>query len=233
MRYLHVVQAHERFVASGRYRFQKNGEALRKRESWTIHELGDCGRLIRVDSDAQADEGKSILGEALYSASNRLLRFDIRYENLGFDGGIKTLAATYQFDEGMLQVGYAINGEERSYLEREIAADALVDVPLLVMRGDNLAALSACDGTSVKVFVPMFENAQLFPGVSREVASQVEFVGEEQLPVGRKALWTKRYRYRDKAVSYWVDRNNIVVKRVNSYKRDEYVVSIGEYAQQA
>ena len=231
MRYLHVVQAHEKYVASGRYGFFKNGADLRKWESWTIHELGDCSRLIRVDLDARAEEGKSILAEALFSAGKRLLRFDIRYENCNFEGGIKTLAATFQFEADMLHVGYVLNGDERRYLEQEAAEDTLVDIPLLVMRGDSLAALSADDDRMVKVFVPMFEHAQLFPGVTREIASPVEYVGEEQVTIGGKSLLTKRYRYRDKAVSYWVDHNNIVVKRVNSFKRDEFVVLISEYAQ--
>ena len=37
MRYLHPVQAHERFLSSGSYRFSKDGERLRKSEAWTAH----------------------------------------------------------------------------------------------------------------------------------------------------------------------------------------------------
>ena len=46
MRHLHVVQAHERFLSSGRYRFFKDGGDLRTSESWTLHELGDGSALI-------------------------------------------------------------------------------------------------------------------------------------------------------------------------------------------
>ena len=231
MRHLHVVQAHERFLASGRYRFLKNGEALQKNEAWTIHELGDKSRFVRVDHDARGEEGKSILAEALLDGNDQLLRFDIRYENRASEGGINTLSATYQLQASMLQVGYAMNGGDRRYLEREMAADSLVDIPLLVLRGGVLAALSTCGESPASMFVPMFEHAHLFPGVNREIISPVEYVGDEQISVGAKGLRTRRYRYRDKAVSYWVDHNNIVVKRVNSYRRDEFVVLISDYAQ--
>lgn len=231
MRYLHVVQAHERYLASGRYSFLKNGEALQKREMWTMHELGDKSRFVRVDLDAREEEGKSILAEALLGADGQALRFDIRYENRESAGGISTLAATYQFEDGMLQVGYAMNGAERRYCEREIAADSLVDIPLLVLRGSVLAALSTYYESPVKIFAPMFEHAQLFPGITRETISPVELLGDETISVGRKALKTRRYRYHDKALSYWVDQNNIVAKRVNSYRRDEFVVAISDYAQ--
>lgn len=230
MRYLHVVQAHERYLASGRYRFLKNGEALQKHELWTMHELGDNSRFVRIDLDAREAEGKSILAEALLGANDQLMRFDIRYENRNSAGGIRILAATYQFEAGMLQVGYAMNGEGRRYLERDIGVDTLVDIPFLVLRGGVLAALSAKKTMPIKVFVPMFEQAQLFPGVTQEILPPVEFLGDEKINVGGKALSANRYRYRDKAVSYWVDKNGTVVKRVNSYKWDEFVVLISDYA---
>ena len=91
MRYLHPVQAHERFLASGRYRFFKDGERLRKTESWTIHSHPDGETFVRVDMDAREAEGKSILAEALLNSSDSLVRFDIRYENARSEGGIKNL----------------------------------------------------------------------------------------------------------------------------------------------
>ena len=123
-----------------------------------------------------------------------------------------------------------MNGGDRRYLERVFATDGLVDIPLLALRGSVLGALATYFESPVKVFVPMFEHAQLFPGVTREIISPVESLGEECISLGGKALRTSRYRYHDKAVSYWVDQNNIVVKRVNSYKRDEFIVSIRDYA---
>ena len=234
MRLLHPVQAHERFRASGRYRFFKNGDELDKHESWTMHQLGDQSRFIRVDHDARAGEGKSILAELLVGADDRLLRFDIRYENSQFDGGIKTLQATYQFADDTLQVGYNLNGAERRYLERELTIGALVDLPLLIARGAVLRALSAVgEGAAMPVFVPMFEHAQLFPGALRLVRSPVEFLGEAPLLVAGKGRVTRRFRYLDKALSYWVDKHGVVVKRINAFRTDEFLVTISDYAQSA
>ena len=90
MRYLHPIQAHERFLGSGCYRFAANGQTLAKTESWAIHAHPDGEKFARVDMDARQEDGKSILAEALLTAL-RPVRFDIRYENDKFEGGIKKL----------------------------------------------------------------------------------------------------------------------------------------------
>lgn len=230
MRYLHPVQAHESFVASGDYLFAKDGKALSKTESWTMHELGDGSRFLRVDSDARDDEGKSLLAELLIGHDGKVIRFDISYDNDLFEGGIKTLSATYNLAGQVMQVGYRMNGAARSYLEREIAPDVLLDIPLLIMRGRTLSALSECRGKPVPVFVPMFEHARLFPGVTRIVASPVDCVGPDRLTLGKREIATRRFRYVDKAASYWVDERGIVIKRINAFKQHEFTVTISNYA---
>ena len=230
MRYLHPVQAHERFFASGSYRFTKNGETLAKAETWTMHLHRDGEKFVRVDVDARRDEGKSILAEALMDSSDRLVRFDIRYENDRFDGGIKTLRATYQLaDEGM-QIGYNMNGDERRYSEIELPDDALIDIPLLVFRGSAIKAMAARCAGSIPVYVTTFEHAQLFPGVLQNVASPVECLGEDLVSLGTGVITARRYRYRDRAASYWIDQNDVIVKRLNSFKRQEIAVEISNYA---
>ncbi len=230
MRYLHPVQAHESFVASGDYLFAKDGRTLGKTESWTIHELGDGSKFVRVDSDAREEEGKSLLAELLISRDGEVIRFDLRYENDQFEGGIRTLSATYSLVDQVMQVGYRMNGALRSYLEREIAPEVLLDIPLLVMRGRTLFALSECGGKPVSVFVPMFEHAQLFPGVTRIVQSPVACLGPDRLALGKHEILTQRFRYVDKAASYWVDEQGIVIKRINAFKQHEFSVTVSNYA---
>ncbi|MCY4021613.1 MAG: hypothetical protein OXG39_19595 [Chloroflexi bacterium] len=230
MRYLHPVQAHESFVASGNYLFAKDGRSLGKTESWTIHELGDGSKFVRVDSDAREEEGKSLLAELLIGPDDEVIRFDVRYENGQFDGGIRTLSAAYSLVDQVLQVGYRMNGAARSYLERELAPEVLIDIPLLVMRGRTLFALSECKGKPVSVFVPMFEHAQLFPGVSRVVESPVACLGPDRLALGKREIVTQRFRYVDKAASYWVDEQGIVIKRINAFKQQEFSVTVSNYA---
>ena len=185
MRYLHPVQAHESFVASGDYLFAKDGRTLGKTESWTIHELGDGSKFVRVDSDAREEEGKSLLAELLISRDGEVIRFDLRYENDQFEGGIRTLSATYSLVDQVMQVGYRMNGALRSYLEREIAPEVLLDIPLLVMRGRTLFALSECRGKPVSVFVPMFEHAQLFPGGNAHCAIASGLLGSRSPGFGQ------------------------------------------------
>lgn len=230
MRYLHPIQAHERFLASGCYRFAKNGQTLAKTESWTIHKHPDGERFIRVDLDARQEEGKSILAEALLDLEGALVRFDIRYENERFEGGIKHLRATYQRADERLQIGYSLNGDERKYIEVDLPAKALIDLPLLVFRGSTIKELAERSTGAIAVYVPMFEHAQLFPGVLRQVASPVERVGDDTIFLGKRAINASRYRYRDKAVSYWIDVHDLIVKRVNSYKQQEMTVAISNYA---
>ncbi len=230
MRYLHPIQAHERFLASGRYHFSKNGQSLAKTESWTLHAHSDGEKFVRVDMDARQEEGKSILAEALLDLNGALVRFDIRYENEKFEGGIKQLRATYHRTDERIQIGYSLNGDERKYIEVDLPADALIDLPLLVFRGSTIKELAEKSTGAIAVFVPMFEHAQLFPGVLRQVASPVEHAGEDTVLLGNRAINASRYRYRDQAVSYWIDQHDMIVKRVNSYKQQEMTVAISNYA---
>ena len=230
MRYLHPVQAHERFLASGRYRFFKDGELLPRTESWTIHSHPDGEKFVRVDMDAREAEGKSILAEALLNSGDSLVRFDIRYENARFEGGIKNLRATYQLADERLQVGFSMNGDERKYDEVSLPRQALIDIPLLVFRGRSIMRLAQRGKGGVAVYVPMFEHAQLFPGVFQNEISTIEYVGEDEVLVGERPIPTRRYRYIDKAASYWIDGHGLIIKRVNSFKQQEMLVEISNYA---
>ncbi len=229
MRYLHPVQAHERFVGGGRYCFTKAGAPLPRSESWTRHAHPDGETFIRVDMDARADDGKSLLLEALQSQAGQLARLDLRYESERFEGGVQQLRATYQFDSGLLQVGFSLNGAERQYAERRLPADALIDVPLLVFRGPTIARMALRGAAPFFIFVPMYEHTQLFPGALQQIQSPVEFVGDDVILLGKRALHARRYRYLDRAASYWIDAHGVIVKRVSAFKQQETIVEISNY----
>ena len=230
MRYLHPVQAHERYLSSGSYRFHKDGERLRKNETWTVHGHPDGETFVRVDMDAREEEGKSILLEALQSVRGEIVRFDVRYENENFEGGVRTLRATYQLMSGRLQVGFSMNGAERLYAEVALPAGVLLDIPLLIFRGRVIPAMANAGGSDVQIFVPMFEHAQLFPGTLQSVKSPVEYAGVDVVETGGRETPARRYRYRDRAAAYWIDANDVVVKRVNAFKQSEILVEIVNYA---
>lgn len=230
MRYLHAVQAHEKFLASGCYRFFKDGQRLPKTEAWTLHEHPDGALFMRVDADARRAEGKALLMEVLRSGEGELLRFDLRYENAHFEGGIKTLRASYHLMEGQLRVGYALNGAAREYREVELPASTLIDIPLLALRGRTVLEMAARQGGAV--FVPMFEHAQLFPGVLQPLEPRLSLAGEDWVALGSRRIAAQRYRYFDRALSYWIDERGMVIKRVNAFRQQEFVVLISQYAQE-
>ena len=230
MRYLHPVQAHEKFVASGVYHFSKDDQALDKSEAWTIHEQPDGERFIRVDVDSRRAEGKSILVEALQGSDGRLARLDIRYENSQFEDGIKYMQASYQVADERLQVGFNLNGGERQYLEVALPYEVLFDIPLLIFRGATIKAMAGQSGPARPIFVPMYEHAQLFPGALRTTSEAVDFAGEDSVVVGKQQIPVRRYRYRDRAAAYWIDRHGVIIKRVNAYRQQEIVVKISNYA---
>jgi len=232
MRYLHPVQAHEKFIASGVYKFFKDGQELRKTEEWTIHEHPDGERFIRVDADSRFEDGKSILLEALQSKTGEIVRFDVDYHNPKFEMGIKTLRATFSIDNDVMQIGYTMNGAERDYREMELPKFTLIDIPFLIFRGQTTVDFARYGDKPVSMFVPTFDFAQLFPGVVQTTQSQVEYVTDEMIGIGQLKFDTKRYRYTDKALSYWVDEHQVVIKRVNAHNQQEFVVQISNYAQQ-
>lgn len=229
MRCLHPVQAHERFVAGGRYHFSKRDAPLQKSETWTIHAHPDGEQFIRVDADSLREEGRSVLAEALLDRDGGLARLDIRYENAHFPGGVRALRATYQLADGCLQIGYELNGAARQYRELELPPDTLIDVPLLPFRGRAIAALAGRGNAPTWLFVPAFDYAQLLPGALQQVVSPVAAAGTEALRLGKRAIATRRFRYHDKAAAYWLDKHDVIIRRVNAFQQQEIVVQISNY----
>ena len=230
MRHLHPVQAHERFVASGRYDFYKDGAGLDKSETWTVHAHPDGERFVRVDADSRREEGRSILLEALLDACGDIARLDLRYENESFMGGVKRLRATYQISGSCLQVGYELNGAQREYRELALPPDTLIDVPLLHFRGRTIARLAELGDTPTWLFAPAYDYAQLLPGALRQVTSPVMPAGTETLLLGNRAIQARRFRYIDRAAAYWLDEHDIVIRRVNEYRQQELVAQLSNYA---
>ena len=81
----------------------------------------------------------------------------------------------------------------------------------------------------MSIFVPMFEHAQLFPGTLQAANSPIDEDGEDELLLGKRPVAAKRYRYRDRAALYWVDKSGVVIKRANAYKQQEFVAQISNY----
>ena len=75
----------------------------------------------------------------------------------------------------------------------------------------------------------MFEHAQLFPGTFQSTDAPIDEDGEDVLLLGAREISARRYRYRDRAALYWIDDHGVVIKRVNAFKQQEFVVQISNY----
>lgn len=125
MRYLHPVQMHEKFVASGEYAIYAHGFSTQVVEAWSIHALtqtpGDESWFVRVDSDWRNDTGALILGEALISPEAngyRVERVDLERYQSSPGKPLAHYKENYSFFDTYLQVGYAAPAAERRYAEQ-------------------------------------------------------------------------------------------------------------------
>ena len=117
-----------------------------------------------------------------------------------------------------------MNGDARKYTEVALPTGAIIDIPMLVFRGATIRGLAVRSSGDIFVYVPMFEHAQLCPGLLRQVVSPVERLGDDTVFLGKRAIAATCFRYRDKAVTYWIDQHDLIVKRLNSFKQQEIAV---------
>jgi hypothetical protein len=122
MRYLHPVQMHEKFVASGTYRTLPGGEPSGSIEQWSIHEQPGGTRLVRIDDDTPA---ALFLIEAWVNLteSGRVIdRIDVygRSKAASASNAVQTVRATYTYFDDHIQIGRTLNDAEREHFEHPI-----------------------------------------------------------------------------------------------------------------
>lgn len=134
MRYIHNVNFHETFIASGAYHL-KNGAI----ENWTMHRLPDGSHFIRVDIDErEIESGASILVEALQNTESIIERFDVHVFYSKAVDGVMSLRATYTLLEDYVQIGRSFNDQPREYNEVEIAENVYLTPPGSVFIGNSI-----------------------------------------------------------------------------------------------
>lgn len=153
MRQIHPTSLQEKFVARGIYTLIDPHHDETTYEQWTINELPDQSKLIRVD---RGEWGKdTLLVEVLQSApeiDNRLERCEIHAYRK--DRVVKTV---YSFYEDHVQSGRTINGGEYQQYEIPLPANAVIAVPGLINRRYILNLLAG--GQNMAVFhLPLFED---------------------------------------------------------------------------
>ena len=130
MRRLHATGRRERFVASGVYR---TGDGFT--EYWSVHEVGDGARFIRVDRDGRRCGRHSLLQEALRNAAGVLERVDQQLYDL--KGRPLARLRCTRF-ENALELDLEGGAEQGSEIIPD-AGDCLLSMPGILLAGMALS----------------------------------------------------------------------------------------------
>lgn len=223
MRYLHAVALHEKFVASGEYRYFRNGEALAIREKWTIHELPGGAIFYRVDEDGRDDNGLSILSEALINPDGQIERYNVQSFNPK-DSETKLFKADYSFNEDYVQIGRKVQGQEREYEEFPLLEKCAIYIKQTLFMGLMIRDVLA-NNNQAQVFAPQL--LSMSANVVQKII--VKKHDTESVEVGRKHIEAKKYQIADD-VFYWLDEHQIPLKRSYSHNELQYMVQLTNYA---
>lgn len=215
MRALHKVAAHEKFYASGEYRYWQGDEALKIREKWTIHELQGGALFYRTDEEG---EGLSLISEALINPEGQMERYNLQSWN-------PTLfKADYIFNESDVQISRKIQGKEADYEEFPLLPNSHIYIKQMLFMGWTISHIQKAGGKA-EVFTP-----QLFADTSSQMQRLViKERGEENLQIGQKSIPCRKFQIADD-VFYWLDAHNIPIQREYQHEGIHFRVQIANYA---
>jgi hypothetical protein len=215
MRALHKVAAHEKFYASGEYRYWQGNEALKIREKWTIHELQGGALFYRTDEEG---EGLSLISEALITPEGQMERYNVQSWNPAL------FKADYIFNENDVQISRKIQGKEPEYEEFSLIPKSLVYIKQMLFMGWTIKHIQKAGGKA-EVFTP-----QLFADTSSQMQRIViKERGEENLQTGQKTIPCRKFQIADD-VFYWLDVHNIPIQREYQHEGVQFRVQIANYA---
>jgi hypothetical protein len=214
MRQIHPVGFHEKFVASGVYRYYEHGNPRDIHEYWTIHELPDGGQLIRVDF-------AELLIEAWVSPiqeGGRVERVDLHFSR-NPSGQVKEQGkASFVFESDRVQLGYTMENKARQFEEFSLPSDYVVSVfSSSLFLGLELANLAKAKGDRI----PICTCAINYPGIpTEELTFNVHIyylppiTGEKgSINVVGHAIDASRYITGSNPPMYnWVDEHGILLR---------------------
>lgn len=223
MRTLHIVAAHEQFVARGEYHYFRDEQPMQVIESWTIHELAGGARLIRVDEDGRDEDGLTILSEALISPEGQMERYNVQSFN-SRDPDVKDFKASYIFEADSVQIGRTIQGQEREYTEFPLVVDCLPYIKQTLFMGSTIRQVLAKGGSS-QVFTPQLtslDDSHLQKLIVKERETEMRIIS-------RKAIQAAKIQIADD-VFYWLDEHDIPVQRTYQHAGKPYRAVLTNYA---
>lgn len=200
MRYLHAIAPHERFVASGIYRYFHDNHILSTTEEWSIHELPDGERFIRIDHDAKP---LMILTEALMRSDGSIERVDMQCF-----AGRSVIRTTWVRHDDYIQVGRRFNYDERTYNELPIEKDTLLCPPFLLLEG-YCYALFAHHAERLIVTTRLDIEGIGIPFVTY---CQVKDEGTQLITIGQRDIIGRRLQVNEHPEWIWLDDKGIALK---------------------
>jgi hypothetical protein len=223
MRYLHAIAPHEKFVASGEYRYFRGDVQQAISEKWTLHELEGGALFYRVDEDGRDADGLSILSEALINPDGSIDRYNVQSFNPK-DSETKLFKADYSFNEKYVQIGRKVQGQEREYEEFPLLENCAIYIKQTLYMGLTIRDVLALGGKA-EVFAPQL--LSLTENVVQKII--VKTREKEALQVGRKQIEAQKYQIADD-VFYWLDEYHIPLKRTYIHEGMQYTVQLTNYA---
>jgi hypothetical protein len=229
MRYLHPVAAHEQFIASGVYTHTEHDRPTRFTEAWTMHEVGEGGRLTRLDRDARFTEGWSQLAEVLQAPDGQVERYTYEITQHKPNAPYKTLKTDYIFAPDVVQITRRVD-----HAEAEISEIALPTPQIVVRLLDyhlfwGAAAVRSAPPVAapLTIFVPLqkvgFPAGKLVTGSLLTVTQ----VNVAPIKLGKKTYPAQCYQTKGERW-VWVDEQQIPLRIVGL--RDQTVDALTEYA---
>lgn len=223
MRNLHAVAVHEKFVASGVYRYTRDGVPLGVREAFTIHEFDGDALFYRVDEDGRDEDGLTILSEALVNPEQRYERFNVQSFN-SKDPVLKPFKADYTFQDDYVQIARSVAGQDREYEEFVLKVECVMYLRQTVFMGRTIREIERRENKA-QVFRPALLSTE--ENVLQKII--VQSVGYETIEAGRRAIEAEKFQIADD-VFYYLDEHDIPVKREYWHDGAHYEVFITDYA---
>jgi hypothetical protein len=139
MRSLIHEQPHEKPVASGRYRYERQGQATGAAESWRLSDVDDGYHFLRVDLNRQETErGSSVLYHLTIGPAGRPERLSFR-----FFKGARTISGNVLFEDELVTSARNVDEARLGLLPATVKGTA----PAVTLNEDEQFALHTTEVT--------------------------------------------------------------------------------------
>lgn len=219
MRYLHPIAPHERFIASGLYRPLENDPDRAVIEIWTIHELPDGERFIRIDYTAPTFY---VLAEVLARADGTVERIDMRHSATQAAQAGTLIRTTLVLYDDYIQASRRVDDGESIYDEFPRSPDTRLCPPFLLFQGDYRAyGDEPC---------PIL-TANLADGMPYRSEYQLVIKGTEVITIGKSDIRAQHLQVWGRSEWFWVDERYIPLKWSKAEAGDRvYIKQLFNYA---